>query len=221
MLPAARYAACLAVVLVACLVVPRAQAQVGTQGHAFLTLMAGQGGGPFGNLASDVAAGTSSSSPSKKNALGWRIVGGYQFADYLGAQAGLARIGRIRSRANYVPAGDQVVAEATVNILEVSFVGRLPIAPHARIDVTAGGAETSVDTALYVTNGGFLPATQNTAPNVRRFGFTAGIDLEWQLTEHTSLLIGDHIYPRVGSSAIVGSARGTAQILGAGVNFEF
>jgi hypothetical protein len=220
MLPAARYAAYLVVVLSAGIAVPRAQAQVGTQGHAFLTLMAGQGSGPFGSLASDVVAGTSSSSPATKSGVGWRMVGGYQFADYLGAQAGLARIGQIRTRANYGNS-EQVVAEATVNILEVSFVGRLPIAPHARIDVTAGGAETSFDTSLYVTNGGALPVTQNSAPNVRRFGFTAGIDLEWQLTEHTSVLIGDHIYPRVGSSAIVGSARGTAQILGAGVNFEF
>jgi hypothetical protein len=206
--------------LAALLLVAPAEAQVSSVGRGMLTLMVGEGSGPFGNLADSIVAGNNNAGSSSKSGAAWRVVGGYQFFEYLGAEAGIAQLTHMNTRAPYLGV-DQIDANAVVQILEVDLVAHVPIAQMLRVDLSAGANVNSLQTSVSTEHGSAVPFGQNTAVDVRRYGFDAGADLELRVSDHTSLIAGVHLYPKVGSSLIVGSARGTAEILGAGVHFEF
>ena len=199
-----------------------AQAQVVSQGRGVLTLQAGQGSGPTGAIAAEVA-GQTQLPKITQHAIGWRVAGGYNFADYVGADAAISRIGYMKTSAPYHPGGadDQVNATTVLNVIEANLVGRIPLAARARIDVTLGLAETSLDSTLSTQLGSSLPSGQSTTLGVRRFGYDAGIDAEWMLGEHLSLIVGYHEYPNAGSARVIGSANGPFGLLAGGVHVEF
>jgi len=202
---------------------PALHAQVVSQGRGVLTLMVGQGSGPVGNVASEVSQQTQLPQISQ-HSIGWRVAGGYNFADYFGTEAAVGRIGYIKNSAAYHPSAgvtDQVRAETALNVIEVNLVGRVPLAQRLRADLTLGVAETSLDTSLSTQYGYALPTGQANPVTVRRFGYDAGIDGEWMAGEHLSLIVGYHAYPNVGSASTVGSAHGSFGLFGAGVHIEF
>lgn len=209
-----------AVLLLAALAGAPARAQVASQGRGQLTFMLGQGSAPVGRIATDVVNQNRASGQSDVKHLGFRLLSGYQFADYLAAAAGVTRLGAFRARETYLGT-DAVVAETNFTAIEANLIGRVPLAANWRVDLTLGLAAERLETRLSTKNGASLPSGQSTLVAPHHFGVTLGADLEWRLSERTSLLAGYHAYPSVGSSRRIGSANGTLTLAGVGVNFEF
>ena len=197
-----------------------AQAQVTSQGRGQLTFTVGQGSGPLAGIATDVVNGERSGSEGSLKHLGFRITGGYQFADYFSFEAGVTHSGTFSSQAPYLGT-DQMQAQTSFNAVEGDLVGKVPFAPVARLDLTLGAVETSLNTSLSTLYGSAISLSQENPINVKHFGFTVGADVELRLSVNTSLIAGYHAYPGVGSSRLVGSASGTMSLLAAGVHFEF
>ena len=116
---------------------------------------------------------------------------------------------------------DLQIPDPLAHAIEATVVGRVPLARDARLDVLIGVARTALNTTLSTLAGSSLPSAQPDPVDVRRFGATFGADAEWRLSEHTSLIIGYHAYPGVGSSRLVGTGNGTMTLLAGGVHFEF
>jgi len=89
------------------------------------------------------------------------------------------------------------------------------------VDVTGGGAVTVSDTTLGTRLGSNLPPTQANPVHVRKYGGTAGVDLEWRLTDEYSLIVGDHFYPSIGSTSKIGAGHGTMSLLYGGLHIQF
>jgi opacity protein-like surface antigen len=215
---AARWVACTVALLV--LSSAPAAAQVASQGRGQLTFSLGQGAGPVGNIAGDVVNQSRTESGGTLRGFGFRILAGYQFADFLSFEAGVTHTGPLRSRATYLGT-DQVVADTSLSAIEADLVGRVPFAPSGRIDLTLGAVRTGLRTTLATVAGTALPLGQQSTVDARRFGVTIGADVEWRLSEETSLIAGYHAYPGVGSRRAVGSANGTMSLIAAGLHFEF
>lgn len=198
-------------------------AQVASEGRGVLTIMFGRGSGPIGGVAEEVATQTTLPAVTQ-NSLGWRISGGYNFATYFSAEAAIGRIGVAKRSAAYTVTAtttDQLNTSTDLNLFEVNLIARLPLAERFRFDVTVGGAESSLSTTLSTGNGSSLPYGQPSPVHVRHFGYDAGLDAEWRLSDHVSLILGDHVYPNVGSNHVQGSHNGTFTILAGGVHIEF
>jgi hypothetical protein len=196
------------------------QAQVSSQGRGQLTFMVGQGSGPMGGIASDVVDQSHTAPENSLKHMGFRFVGGYQFADFFSAEAGITHVGPLRSRAPYL-AADEVVAEASLVAVEADLLARLPFARNFRLDLTFGAVAERLETQLYTTYGSLLPVGQPATVDVHQFGITVGADLEWRFTDNTSFMLGYHAYPDVGSDTRIGSAKGTLSLIAGGVHFEF
>ena len=197
-----------------------AQAQVTSQGRGQLTLTVGQGSGPLAGIATDVVDGYRSGSEGSLKHLGFRITGGYQFADFFSFEAGITHSGTFSSQAPYLVT-DQMQAQTSFDAVEADLVGKIPFAPIARLDLTFGAVGTGLNTTLSTANGSAIPAAQENPLNSKHFGITVGADVELRLSANTSLIAGYHAYPGVGSTRLVGSASGTMSMLAAGVHFEF
>jgi hypothetical protein len=197
-----------------------AQAQVTSQGRGQLTFTVGQGSGPLAGIATDVVDDQRTGSEGNLKHLGFRVTGGYQFADFFSFEAGLTHSGTFSSQAPYL-ATDQMQAQTSFNAVEADLVGKIPFAPIARLDLTLGAVETSLDTTLSTLYGSAIPLAQENPIDSRHFGVTIGADVELRLSANTSLIAGYHVYPGVGSTRLVGSASGTMSMLAAGVHFEF
>jgi len=195
-------------------------AQIESQGHGQLTIAVGQASAPFGNIATGYADSTTSVPTTTAHSIAWRIMGGYQFSDYLGAEAGISYADRFTSNAPYL-ANDEVTSTTTISIVEAAFVARIPLATWVRIDLTGGAAVTACDSSFGTKLGNNLPLGQSNPVHVRKFGAAAGVDLEWRMSEVWSLIVGDHFYPGVGSSSTIGAGHGTLSILSGGVHIQF
>jgi hypothetical protein len=206
------------IVLVA-LSVP-ARAQVASEGKGLLTLELGQGGAPVGGIASNVAGSGAPASRDVKHAFMFRFMAGYQFAEQLSFEVGVGHIGTMNSSAPYA-VGDTLNAAASLVIVEADLIGHIPLTPGSRVDLTLGATDTALLTSLSTQNGSSLPVGQASTDNVRRFGATAAIDLEWRLSDVTSLIVGYHFYAHVGSPVLRDSASGTAKAILGGFKFEF
>lgn len=215
-------AVCRSLVVGAALLVAAASAhaQASSQGRGQLSFMVGQGSAPIGGIASDVVNQNHSAPESTLRHLGFRLVGGYQFAEYFSAEAGVTHLGRFSSRAPYLSA-DEVVAETSLVALEADLLGRLPIAPNLRLDLVLGAVAEGLETQLSTAHGSALPAGQRSLVDTNHLGVTFGADLEWRLTENTSLIFGYHAFPNVGSDTLIGSAKGTLSLIAGGVHVEF
>jgi hypothetical protein len=196
-----------------------AAAQIEELGRGHITIMFGEGTAPLGGSAASVVAGKNIES-SDSHALGSRIVGGYQFATYIAAEAGFARIATLKSAAAYLTT-DTIKSESIINVLEVDLVGHVPLASFFRIDLTAGGMIDWLTQNFHTVRGNLLPLDQPNPISIRRFGVTGGLDGEFRLSEHSAIILGIHVYPKVGSDAYVGSKNGTASIIGGGLHFIF
>ena len=196
-----------------------ATAQVSSQGRGSMTFALGRGAGPLGSVATNVVAGANVAPDRTLRSSAFRVGGGYQFADYVGAEVALVHIGTLRSRARY-GSTDTLVAETQFNAVEVDLVGRIPLAEDFRVDLSAGAAVSGLRTTLTTVQGSTLPP-QPGALNARRVGPAAGADLEWRLGDSASLIVGYHLYSHVGSARIVGLASGTMTLLAAGLRIEF
>jgi hypothetical protein len=157
---------------------------------------------------------------SDTHANAFRLLAGYHFSEYFSVMAGVSHMGTLKSRAAYAQ-GDTLRADTSLNVLEADLVGHLPFASRGRVDFSAGLTETALHTTVSTAAGSALPVGEDGDQNVRRLGATAGLDVEWRLTDITSLLLGYHVYPRVGSSKLRDSASGSPGMLLAGVQFEF
>lgn len=200
-----------------------AMAQVISQGRGTLTLMVGQGSSPTGGVATEVAE-QAPVPHITQHSFGWRLTGGYNFADFFSFEAGVARIGYAKSSAPYKPSpaiADQVKAKTALNVVEANLVARAPLSQGFRVDLTLGLAETALDSSLSTALGSALPTGQANPVHARHFGYDAGIDGEWRLSENVSALVGYHAYPQAGSNTTIGSTRGTFSLLAAGLHMEF
>jgi hypothetical protein len=195
-------------------------AQVESQGHGLLTLGLGQASAPFGNVAAGVAAGSTNVPTTTAHSIAWRIVGGYQFLDYLSGMAGISYANRFHSSAPYLST-DEITATTTISIIEAGLIAHVPLAKWVRVDLTGGGCVTASDTPFSTRLGSNLPPTQASDVHIRKFGVTGGVDLEWRMSEVWSLIVGDHFYPGVGSASTVGAGHGTVSIFYGGVNITF
>jgi hypothetical protein len=202
------------------LAVPASFAQVESQGHGLLTLGLGQASAPYGNVAAGVAAGSTSVPTTTAHSIAWRIVGGYQFFDYMSGVVGISYANRLHSSAPYLGT-DEITAITTISIIEAAVVAHVPLAKWVRVDLTGGAAVTASDTPFGTRLGSSLPLGQSADVHVRKFGATGGVDLEWRMSEVWSLIVGDHFYPGVGSASTVGAGHGTVSILYGGVNITF
>ncbi|MBS0373486.1 MAG: outer membrane beta-barrel protein [Proteobacteria bacterium] len=196
-----------------------AQAQASAVGHAILSILVGESRAPFCHLAQDVVDQALGNASDCSHA-GFRIVGGYQFAEHFSMQAGVMHAGSYVRSVPY-QGSDMLTASADLNVVEADLVAHVPFLPFARLDLAAGLDESAFNTALSTAGGSALPAGQRNPVNVRRLGATLAADLEFRISEHTSLFAGYHAYVRAGSSRVIGSAAGTASLLGAGVSFQF
>jgi hypothetical protein len=196
------------------------QAQEASEGKGLLTIEVGQGSAPVGGIASQVASTQLNVPHDLLHGTAFRLTSGYHFAEQLSVEVGVGHLGTMHSRAPY-GSTDTLTAEASVLLIEGDIVGNFPLSPSSRLDVTLGITETALHTTLSTQRGSALPTGQRGDDNVRRLGATAGIDLEWRLGAVTSLLVGYHIYPRVGSPVLRDSASGTAKALLCGLRFEF
>ena len=200
-----------------------AEAQVVSQGRGTLTLLVGQGSSPVGGIATEVADQTRAPMATQ-HSVGWRVAGGYNFADFFAFEAGIGRIGYAKGSAPYKPSAsvnDEVDAKTALNVIEANLVGRAPLARGFRLDFSAGLAETSLDSTLSTKLGSSLPFGQSNPVHARHFGYDAGVDAEWMVSEHVSALLGYHAYPQAGSSSTIGSTKGTFSLLGVGLHMEF
>jgi len=194
-------------------------AQVQSIGKGTLTLELGRASAPVGGIATQVASpGTDASATAHANAF--RFLAGYQFAQYLGVEVGIGRMGTFHSSAPY--AGTDVLNAAdSLVIIEGDLVGHLPFASRARLNLSVGISDTSLHTTFTTQNGTALALGQTAAETDHRLGATAGLDVEYRLTDVTSVLIGFHAYPHIGSSVLRDSASGTATAIFGGIHFEF
>ena len=196
-------------------------AQAVSQGRGSLLFTVGRGAGPVGGIATNIVAGANVARESTLHATGFRIGGGYQFADYFAAEVTLAHIGTLRSRAPFPPPPTETLAaETEFTAIEAQLVARIPLADNVRLDLGAGAAATGLRTTLRTAQGSALPPEPGTL-NARRAGPTVGADVEWRLGESTSLIVGYHLYSHVGSSTIVGLASGNMTLIAAGLRLEF
>lgn len=223
MTPTAEFVTCgrtrvIAVLLLA-LAPGLAGAQVSSAQRGTLTILFGQGSGPAGAIASEVAQQQELPTITK-HSLGWQVTGGYNFADYFGLETGIARIGTLKSNAPYHSV-DQVNAESLLTIISVDLIGRVPVASRLRFNLRAGAAESSLTTNLSTSQGSSLPFGQANPVKTRRFGYDAGVDGEWRMNDHLSLLLGYRAFPNVGSNRTVGSANGTYSMIVGGLHVEF
>ena len=216
-LPARR--ACAVVLLLIALAPEMAGAQVSSAQRGTLSILFGQGSGPTGALAAEVAA-QEAQPEITKHSLGWQIAGGYNFADYLGLETGIARIGTLKSNAPY-QSGDRINAESVLSVLSVDLIGRLPVASVLRFNIRIGVAESSLTTNLSTSQGSALPFGQSNPVKTRKFGYDAGVDAEYRLNDHLSLLAGYRAFPNVGSNQSLGSANGTYSMVVGGLHVEF
>ena len=194
-------------------------AQVESQGHGELSLTFGQGSAPVGEIATDVVTQQRAASHSRLSQLAYRIVGGYQFADYVSAEAGLTHLGPLRSRASYAGTTHEVTAEAVFEAIEAVVVGHLPFAGSGRVDLSLGLVAGGLATQLTTAYG--LPAGQRNRINAHQLGLTTGADVEWRLGESIALIVGYHLYPDVGSKRLIGSSNGTLSVIAGGIHVEF
>lgn len=202
---------------------PVADAQVVSLDRGVLTLMAGQGSGPIGQAPAAVVAQEPLPSVTQ-HSVGWRVSGGYNFATYFSAEAGIARIGYLKRSAPYPVSStytDTLSADTVLNAVELNLIGRLPLAERFRLDLTVGGALSSLQSEFSTAGGSSLPTGQANPVHVRRFGPDVGLDAEWKLGERLSLIVGEHAYTNVGSNRVVGSGGGTYTLLAAGLHVEF
>ena len=197
-----------------------AGAQVASFGKGLLTVEVGQGSAPVGGIAAQVATPGASVPRDARHATAFRFLAGYQFAEQLSAEVGVGRFGTFHSSAAY-NGTDVLNAEDSLLVIEGDLVGHFPLTPNTRIDLTLGVAESALKTTLSTQHGSALVTNQPGTDNVRRFGPTAGVDLEWRLGDVTSVIVGYHLYPRVGSPVLRDSASGTAKAILAGLKFEF
>ena len=205
--------------LLAALALP-ASAQVASLGKGLLTVEVGQGSAPVGGIAAQVASPDTSAPRDTRHGTAFRFLAGYQFAEHVSVEVGVGRLGTFHSSAAY-NGTDVLAAEDSLLVIEGDLVGHFPLTQNARVDLTLGLAESVLKTTLTTEHGSALATDQAGRDNVRRLGPTAGIDLEWRLGEVTSVIVGYHLYPRVGSPALRDSASGTATAILAGLKFEF
>lgn len=198
----------------------RAFAQVASQGKGTLTLEFGQGRGPYGGIAAQTADSTLAADSVTEHRTAFRFLAGYHFAEQLSVDVGLADLGNYKSSAPYGHS-DYVNASSVLIAVEAELTARIPIASNVRVDASAGIAETGLNTTMSTSNGSALPAGTAVTLNVKRFGPTAGLDFEWRLSDVTSVILGYHVYERVGSSSQLQSASGAASALFGGLHFEF
>jgi len=196
------------------------RAQVVSQGRGQLTFMVGQGSGPLGAIASDIVDQHHTTGQTNQKHAGFRIMGGYQFADHVSFEAGITHLGTFVSQVPYLTS-DQLLAQTNFDAIEANLVGKIPFAPDARLDVTVGAVRTALSTSISTLAYSALPSAQANPVNVRHYGVDLAADVEWRLSERTSLIVGYHAYPGVGSSRLIGSANGTMSIIAGGIHFEF
>lgn len=197
-----------------------AEAQVSSLGKGTITVELGRGSGPFGNIADQTVDPTGDISHSTVHPTAFRLLAGYHFAEQLSVDVGLVDLGHFKSSVPYA-SSDVLTASTTLAVVEADLVARIPVASNARIDLTGGLAESGFNTSISTRNGSALPAGSESSANVRHFGFTTGLDLEWRVGEVTSVILGYHLYTHVGSSSIPESAAGTANGIFGGLHFEF
>ncbi len=217
--PTARLAHAVALLLILVFGPQPAGAQVSSAQRGTLSILFGQGSGPAGALAAEVAQ-RKELPEITKHSLGWQIAGGYNFADYFGVETGIARIGTLKSTAKYL-VRDQITAESTLSVISVDLIGRLPVASMLRFNFRAGVAESALNTNLSTSQGSSLPFGQSNPVKTRRFGYDAGVDAELRMNDHLSLLVGYRAFPNVGSDHSIGSANGTYSMVVGGLHVEF
>ena len=210
---------CAAAALLLVLAAP-SNAQVASEGKGLLTIEVGQGSAPVGGVAAQVADPTASASRELRHGTAVRFLAGYHFAEQLSVEVGVGHLGNFKSSAAY-NGSDVLNAEASLLVIEGDLVGNIPLTANTRIDLTLGIAESALKTTLATQNGSALASGQRSTDNVRRLGATAGVDLEWRLGDVSSVIVGYHLYPRVGSPVLRDSASGTAKAILAGLKFEF
>lgn len=208
------------VALALLLVAAPAVGQVSSIGEGGLTIAGGLGWAPVGGIAQQVADPTVPAGHASEHAPAFRFMAGYHFASYLSFEAGLAHINPIRRSTPYQTT-DVLTAESTLNTIEVALVGHVPFAKRARLDLSAGIADTSLHTTLSTLSGNAPPIGIPASESVRRLGAAVGADVEVRLSELVSVIAGYHVYDRVGSNHLAGSAAGTVTMALAGVHFEF
>jgi hypothetical protein len=197
-----------------------AVAQVASEGKGTLTIQVGQASAPFGGIAAAVADPGVSASRDSLHALAFRFAAGYHFAEQVSAEVAVGHLGTMNSYAPY-NGTDVLNVQTSLLVVEGDLIANIPIAPDARIDFTGGIAETGLQSSITTQAGSALPVGQNASDNVRRFGVTAGADLEWRLGDVTSVLVGYHLYTHVGSSVLRDSASGNVGAIFGGVRFQF
>jgi hypothetical protein len=198
----------------------RAAAQVSSESKGTVTLMVGEASAPIGGIPNQVASPGGPTPQSTQHAKGFRLAAGYNFAKFLSAEFALSYFGQYNRSVPYA-AGDTLEAQSAIVAIEGDLVGRLPIAPFARVNLSLGIAETGLHTTLSTIFGTALPGNIPADENVRRFGPAGGAELEFRLSERSSLLVGYHGYAHVGSSRLAGSAAGRVGAILAGAHFEF
>ncbi len=214
-----RSAACLLALVGSALATP-AVAQVASEGKGILVVEVGQGAAPVGGIASQVANPGVAAPSDALHRTAFRFVAGYHFAEQLSVEVGVGHLGTFHSSAAY-NGTDVLTAEDSLLVIEGDLVGNIPLSANTRIDLTLGLAESALKTTLTTAHGSALAAGQASTDNVRRLGATAGVDLEWRLGEVSSVIVGYHLYARVGSPVLRDSASGTAKAILAGLKFEF
>ena len=197
-----------------------ADAQVASLAKGILTIEVGQGSAPVGGIAAQVAGSGATAPHNTQHGTALRFLAGYHFAEHVSVEVGVGHLGNFHSSAAY-GGTDVLRAEESLLVIEGDLVGNIPLTANTRIDLTLGIAESALKTTLTTQFGSALATGQSSTDNVRRFGATAGVDLEWRLGDVSSVIVGYHLYPRVGSPALRDSASGTAKVILAGLKFEF
>lgn len=194
--------------------------QVVSVGKGEMTIEVGRMDIPGASIASQIADPASNVPHSNGHASSFRLLAGYHFAEYLSVEVGLAHADPINSSSAYA-AGDLLRAQSKLSVFEGNLVGHVPFATNARLDLSLGLAETALHTLVSTLHGSSLPSGETGNQNVRRLGPTAGLDVEYRISDVVSVLVGYHAYTRVGSPALRDSASGTATAILAGMHFEF
>jgi hypothetical protein len=211
--------ASVAVLVLSALAAAPAWAQLASEGKGTMTLEVGQASGPFGNIAAQTVDRDLLDHPTLHQTA-FRLLAGYHFAEQLSIDVGLADLGNFKSSAPYAGT-DTLKASSQLVIVEGELVARIPVTPNSRVDLTGGVCESGLNTSISTQNGSALPVGSSSSENVRRFGVTAGLDVEWRLSDVTSVILGYHLYTHVGSGAALESASGNASALFGGMHFEF
>lgn len=176
----------------------------------------GRSNGGLGGVDTTLAGyGVTSASTVSNTATAWKILGGYQFNKYFGAEGAYAKLGQYSFNSTVSAPGAGLGAgtwEAN-NVWSLAAVGYVPIQDHFSALGKIGIAYSKVNLNYSDTVGDVVGASKNTTAPL------FGVGLKYDFNEQTSLRGEFERYQNLGDSTITGQS--SVNVWSLGMQYRF